>query len=678
VIPTVLIAAVLSYGARIDLPHVDRAPAIDGSLNDPAWKAQAAKVALEWNLRDQQHANQATTAYITTDGTAIYVAFSASQTQPLRAGQHANDAGLNNDDTVTVYFWPGGSQGFEYSFSANPAGAHVASSSENTAYAPIWQSASTMQAQGYTVTMRIPLRVMKGAGNAPWGVQFSRFVSSTQDDFVWQHSAQQGPGSEAVSLYSGFLAGVPRQATLRPNPRAAVYALAAIAPRSLGGSTSRVGADFSIPLTNGTTLVATVHPDYSNVELDQQTIQPAVYARFLQEVRPFFTQLDNFFNNTPCLGCTGQELYSPRIPTPRDGYAIEGKHGPASFAAFSAQGAGNRSDSAQVVTLRSTDSKNAVSLQRVSVNAPGLYDDTMLVDAVHDSLRGLMEYVAYGRESGTFVRDGSEAQRREAGIGLYNRNGDIYLSERHIGSQYAPPDGLFQQNDISGYDINALYTWYGKTASLFPRIVAAANLDRYHGTGTGLRQSDTSLALGADIRSLWHIRLQTGSSYTRLSDSTFTPVTQNGVDLYYHYHTPTVAQISWYTGRFGPGRLDSWTRTATVRLGSRGYISVTADNNFQRLDRGSTRTLWLESAAFSYENGANSSIGIGVRRIIGFSPLLASGEGTFLNAWNIAFDYHIRMAHAELYLVYGGANALQTAPGFIIKLIQYAGADKGT
>jgi hypothetical protein len=49
-----------------------------------------------------------------------------------------------------------------------------------------------------------------------------------------------------------------------------------------------------------------------------------------------------------------------------------------------------------------------------------------------------------------------------------------------------------------------------------------------------------------------------------------------------------------------------------------------------------------------------------------------------IDAWNLSLAYHLRFAHNELYLVYGDANALQTAPRFVIKLIEYAGADKGT
>lgn len=666
-------------GTRVDLPTIDKPPVIDGTLSDPAWKTEAAKVQLGWNLRDQQPANQPTTAYVMTDGRYLYVAFDAQQRQPIQAGQHTDDSSLTDNDYVGVYLWPNGSNGFQYSFMANPVGTHVEYSSENTAYAPAWRSAGREHPGGYTVTMRIPLAAIKGANGSAWGLQFARYVASTQDDYVWQHSAQQGQGNEASSIYSGFLAGVPAQTALRPKPRVGVYELGQIAAKSIGGSTSRVGVDVSIPITATTSFVSTLHPDYSNVELDQQTIQPSAFARFYQEVRPFFTQLSNFYNSGTCVGCTGQELYTPGIPTPRAGFAVEGKQGPLSFAAFDAIGVDGRRDDAETFRIHTDDTKTALSVQRVGVGLPGVLDNVTYVNAGHDSLKGLFEYAGYGTESGTAISDPGQAKRREAGVGMYGRNGGLYFGLRHIGAQYAPLDGLFQQPDIAGYDVNGDYTWYYNSSSLFPRVIVAANVDRYHGSAAGLNQSDTTLAAGADIKKLWHVRLQTGSSYVRLADGTFTPVTQNGVDLYYHYHTPTVTQLSWYTGRFGPGTVDSWIRNTTLHAGSRGYVSLEADNNIQWLDGGGAYRSWLEKATYTYENGSNSSIGIGVRRIIGASPVLSDGTpNPDLNGWNLSLAYHVRFAHNELYMVYGDANAFQTAPRFVIKLIEYAGADKGT
>ena len=58
----------------------------------------------------------------------------------------------SSDDAVWVDLWPTGPTGFEYQFEANPNGSHNESSSENTAFAPHWDSRGAVTADGYTVT----------------------------------------------------------------------------------------------------------------------------------------------------------------------------------------------------------------------------------------------------------------------------------------------------------------------------------------------------------------------------------------------------------------------------------------------------------------------------------------------------------------------------------------------
>ncbi|MDQ2992932.1 MAG: hypothetical protein M3R30_08970, partial [Candidatus Eremiobacteraeota bacterium] len=286
----------------VAVPSTTTAPAIDGDLTAAPWQT-AAKIALDRNMKDRAVANRATTAYLMTDKTYLYVGFDARQTGPIQAAQHTNDTGGGTDDTVTVYLWPSDQNGFEYTFTANPIGTHYQSSSENTSYAPSWLSAGKLVPGGYTVTMRIPLAAMRG-GSKTWRVALERYAIATLDDYVWPYSAaKQSAGS---IIYAGYVTGLEATKTTgRPQPRIGVYGLGALASKAIGGSTSRVGLDASIPITATTSFVATMHPDYSNVEQDQQSISPTAFARYYSEVRPFFTQLNNYFGTFNCIGCPG-------------------------------------------------------------------------------------------------------------------------------------------------------------------------------------------------------------------------------------------------------------------------------------------------------------------------------------------------------------------------------------
>ena len=139
-------------------------PPIDGSVSSSLWQG-AAKVDLAWDFTYLRPATETTTVYLLYDRKFLYVAFVASQTQQIIATQHTDDVGFGSDDRVSIFLWPSGVNGFTYWFGSNPIGTHYESSSENANFEPEWRSVGKTNRQGYVVTMRIPLEVVRGAGN---------------------------------------------------------------------------------------------------------------------------------------------------------------------------------------------------------------------------------------------------------------------------------------------------------------------------------------------------------------------------------------------------------------------------------------------------------------------------------------------------------------------------------
>ena len=175
--------------------------------------------------------------------------------------------------------------------------------------------------------------MLRNAHGGDWNAQFVRYVHATGEQQVWSYDkVQMSPDryGNADYAHAGTIE-IPQAHRRRrrvPSRAPALYALGEAASKTIGGSTSRVGADLSIPITPTASFYSTFHPDYSNVELDQQSISPTVYQRYYNEVRPFFTQAANFYNQFNCDACPDvQALYTPAIPTPREGYAVEGKAG---------------------------------------------------------------------------------------------------------------------------------------------------------------------------------------------------------------------------------------------------------------------------------------------------------------------------------------------------------------
>ncbi|MGB6522477.1 MAG: hypothetical protein WBE83_11965 [Candidatus Cybelea sp.] len=700
--PAFGLAFVAALTARaLAYPHLAVAQATDPPLDPKApsstW-SQATNLALPWNPVKSKPASEPTAAYITTDGHALYVRFDATQHEPIAAEQHTNDVGQGNDDEVWIDLWPNGISGYFYQFYATPNGTHYEFSSENTGYSPNWESAGTTTANGYTVTMRIPFEVLRNAHGGDWHAQFVRYVRATGEQQVWSYDkVQMSPDSygnadyaHAGSIEIPKLTGV---AFSRPKPRAALYALGEAASKTIGGSTSRVGADLSIPITPTASFYSTFHPDYSNVELDQQSISPTVYQRFYSEVRPFFTQAANFYNQFNCDACPNvQALYTPAIPTPREGYAVEGKAGPIGFATFDSIGDG-RNDLASAVDYTSPDTRWGASVERVAANLTGLNDYVTETGLSYYDLKHTSLYFNYGDDTGTNVLEGNQAQYYDFGGGWSNQTFGLFASTRKIGQYYNPVDGFISHPGIAGYALYMAKIFDFTGDSKLVSIGAAGFMDRYQGPTMGIAQSDNQFVVDILTKHALDLQLFTGSNYWRFNDI-LTPITQNcGFAFTYdsglqtnnpgqfpnHGTSSNPTTISYNTGRYGDGRLDTWFRSTTIRVGNRGALTLALDDTAQwQPPPVEDNIQWFESVSYAYQLGANSSLAVGLRQVIGYPPIPNGGGNCMGRCSNVSVAYHLRLRSSEIYLAYGNPNALTTVPQAIFKVIFYAGAQKGT
>ena len=137
--------------------------------------------------------------------------------------------------------------------------------------------------------------------------------------------------------------------------------------------------------------------------------------------------------------------------------------------------------------------------------------------------------------------------------------------------------------------------------------------------------------------------------------------------------------ISYNTGRYGDGRLDTWFRSTTIRVGNRGALTLALDDTAQwQPPPVEDNIQWFESVSYAYQLGANSSLAVGLRQVIGYPPIPNGGGNCMGRCSNVSVAYHLRLRSSEIYLAYGNPNALTTVPQAIFKVIFYAGAQKGT
>ena len=461
-----------------------------------------------------------------------------------------------------------------------------------------------------------------------------------------------------------------------------MYGLGQIGAPAAGGSTSRVGADLSLPFAPTASFFATFHPDYSNVEIDQQTISPSQFPRQYSEVRPFFTQGASFYNSFTCVSCDYQTLYTPAIPTPRDGYAFEGRSGRFAGAGFESIG-DQRIDRSAIASYSDPAGAMHVSAQHVDVRTPSFIDSvTELGTSYTNPHSHLTLFTNHASQTGTFVSDPSQATYTDAGAGIGNATSSLYAVLRRLGPQFSPADGYVQQSDVAGYAVNG-NTTRNLSHGLFRSVSLSAYADRYHGSDGATDQADSGTQLSTTFRNNVSFNAYINASAARAVDGSYLPFDQNGAYLGYLTSTSTPSSIGYVGGAYGHGRLASWQRQLTFLVRRRLTVSLEADDDryTPRTGTGDTpAVLWLERAGATVQLTRDASFSLGLRRIIGAAPPSAFAPFVQppLSAGNISAAFHVLRGNNELFVVYGDANTLSTTPALIVRLTHYLGAGKGS
>jgi hypothetical protein len=659
------------------------APSLQGSI-DVSWDA-AAKLTLGQDFTYRRPAAESTEVRVAQDSTSLYIAFIVTQSEARTQRQQTNGSSVTSDDYVGVYLYPHGTVGFQYSFFANPVGTRYQTSSENSAYTPQWQAVGHETPTGYVVTMRIPLEAIRSGGSTTWRAQFVRATVATGGLAAWTFSLRANNVGDPN--YAGTLAGVgvTSTAATRPKPRAQIYALGEATTPANGGNTSRIGADFSLPVTPTASLVATLHPDFSNVEIDQQTIAPSAFAVQFAEVRPFFTQAAQAFNfSVSCSDCVTL-LYTPAIPTFREGYALEGTQGPVTFGAFDAIGNG-RVDQGEAYDYNKTAGSNfySANLQRVAVDtATGVHDElNSFQGGIGSQKTHFFVYANAAFERGSLVTIPGQAEYQEYGFGYASATTVAVLNAQRIGAQFAPPDSFVSQNDLTGYEWFARKTINFSPSFFLHDIAVSDFFARFHNRFGELDQTDTNENIQLDFRNLMQFRLNWGANGVQVADREFLPFDGNAVFLGYKVNTTTPTYVRHTWGAYYHGQLDANNYITVQPLRKRLNLTLEADQDtyHTRFPGETNTTEWLERASLDWQITRDASFDIGARRIFGgFLPnSFARPPFGSVNAGNVSLAFHLLNRRNEFYIVYGDPNSLATTPALFVKWIRYIGAPKGT
>jgi len=679
-------ATPVDHTRTFDAVKTDVAPPLEQSFESAVWQ-HALKIDGFENFNVRQPAKYATTAYFTYDDKNLYVGVHAEQHgAPIVATQNNDNANVLSDDHVSFSIDTSGNGSRVYSFKATPKGVHDETSSENARYAPEWTSlAKILPDGGYNVLMVIPLGDIR-AQNAPvqrWKFNVVRFVAATNDEYTWAFeptqtdvgSPQFWPTLDGIRIAS--------QAT-HPKPRADVYALGS------SGSDRRVfqngignfantnpraaGIDVTVPLTNTLAFVGTLNPDFSNVEQDQTSIAPQMFARSYQEYRPFFAQGSQFVNPLPNItvnGISDSLFYTPSIGIFDRGLKLEGTSGNNSIGALNVSGDGFK-DTALGYSYATNDHSLSLSAEGVFANHTDQRDATTGLGLTQNNAHsGQFTLFKAEREKNSLTGSASNLFVSE---GFQKASSFFAIDYRDIGKGFNPVDGYTAIDDIVGPRAIYQYNGVGGKNGIVKSWMGAFILDRFVDHTGAVREHDANGVLGVTLKNQLSFNYSGGPSGLRFDpnpNGEVIPFSLQMLGAGYKDGTPSPVDVSYMWGPFGGFFLQQMTFSTSQTYGQYG-LSFEYDGTIEKGGTNGHDTQWLRRVSLTRSFGRNTSLAIGLRGINGRGGYAMPGT-------NLAVSFHERFKNSdEFYVDYGTPAAGSTLHRLIAKFVFHTGGATGT
>ena len=277
--------------------QVTEPPLIDGKLDDACWQ-QASHVAGLWRVDHDAPELERTEAWLCYTSKAIYVAFRCYDSEPaaIKATQKKRQGSFGDDDWVG--FWldvAPDSLGFFYSFRVNPAGTQFDSTpggtSEKVEWKGDWRAAAAVDAEGWSAEMEIPFSILRYRdGQTAFRFDVSRQLARKQDYAIWPAAFARTFDAAACARWTGLSTPpVPFRSCFMP------FALSVFSEDDEDRDPLTAGLDYKGTFPNGIVGMATINPDFRNLEDVVEAIDFTFVERYLPEYRPFFQEGRGFF-----------------------------------------------------------------------------------------------------------------------------------------------------------------------------------------------------------------------------------------------------------------------------------------------------------------------------------------------------------------------------------------------
>ena len=292
-------------------------PKLDGVLDDDIWKTAPLHEGFRQRDPDEgKPATERTTCQIAYYDEAIYFGIMCydRETDKIVSRLVRRDDYVDSDK-VQIILDPHYNRQRGFSFTIYPSGSVIdgivgggGPDGWNNAWDGVWETKTRIHKNGWAVECKIPFYMFRFSpkDKYTWGLQVEREISRRKERAHWRLIKKGDPGW--ISNF-GDLVGIEN---IRPSRHLELI------PYTMGRATlnsetdlwANVGGDVQYGITTGTTLNATINPDFGQVEADPATLNLSAYEEFFEERRPFFVKGSSIFNFG---GGENQFFYSRRI-----------------------------------------------------------------------------------------------------------------------------------------------------------------------------------------------------------------------------------------------------------------------------------------------------------------------------------------------------------------------------
>ena len=296
---------------KAEAVRVDRAPRLDGTLDDPLW--QSAKPIADFRQREPREgeaATEKTEVRILYTRHAVYFGIQCfdSESSRIIATELRPDVSQELDDHFEILIDSKHDRRDAYVFQINPLGTQIdglivgeQNNSQgvdfDSGWDGVWISEARITQDGWNATVEIPFSTLNftKSKDVIWGLNFKRFVRRKNEEDIWA-AYRRTFGITKVSE-AGELTGITDIGSGR---------LFVVKPYGLAQYDKQTGQNRAFPLTGGVDvkyginsnllLNLTGNTDFSATDVDQEQFNLTPFPIFIPEKRQFFLENAGIFD----------------------------------------------------------------------------------------------------------------------------------------------------------------------------------------------------------------------------------------------------------------------------------------------------------------------------------------------------------------------------------------------